>query len=369
MKVGIVTWHHNPNYGGILQAYALQEVVKSFGYEVEFINYRPELRGIKSKTIRMIKDLYISFFHSKLYKGRKLQYKFIDENLDVGETFFVYEDLCSVADDLYDVGICGSDQIWSNNQGFVDPYYYLDFLSEHKRISYAPSIGYNRIDKKLEKDFIKKVKEIRFLSIREEKGADIIEDLAGLKAEVVLDPTFLFRKNDWLTKLENIKDIIPKEDYLLLYLLGNNRNKINYAKKLSEILGVRLIAIETKDTDLSGVNTVYGDPLDFVNLINNAKYVLTDSFHGLALSINLEKEFGVFKRFDDEEKISQNSRIYNILNKFNLHHRLVEENDDPGTFLEQSVDYSYVNSILEDERKKSLFFLSEAIKKIGQENK
>lgn len=364
MKIGIVTWHHNPNYGGLLQAYALQETIKKLGYNPEFVNYRPDLNTFKKRIIRKFKDIYMMLFRPGIYNSRKLQYKFIDEKFSLSKLYYFYDDLCAEADMIYDAGVCGSDQIWSNNTGSVIPFYYLDFLDESKRISYAPSIGYNKIPDDLVKDFKKYVEKIRFLSIREEKGAEIIKEITGRNAEVVLDPSLLLNKTEWLEEIKDKKPISPKEKYILLYILGDNKEQVEYAKRFSKITGLKLIAIETKYGKVKDLELYSGDPFDFVELVKNASYILTDSFHGLSFSINLERQFVVFKRFSDDDKISQNSRIYNILRKLQLENRLISSDQSVSFLIDNIIDYSLVRPLLESERERSLEFLSRSINSV-----
>lgn len=363
-KIGIVTWHYNPNYGGLLQAYALQETIKKLGYNPEFVNYRPDINTLKKRTIRKLKDTYIMFVKPEIHTGRKSKYKFVEEKLNVGKLYYSYDDLSNEADEVYDVGICGSDQIWSNNTGIVNPLYYLTFVDERKRISYAPSIGYNKIPDNIREEFKEYVDKIRYLSVREEKGAEIIKSITGRDAKVVLDPSLLISKEEWLKEIKTKHRISPNGKFILLYILGDNYEHVEYAKKLSEYTGYEIIALETKNSRLKGLKTFSGDPFDFIELINNASYVLTDSFHGVAFSINLEKQFVAFKRFKDNELTSQNSRIYNILNKTDLKDRLIST-DEPVTFLENNIiDYNIVRPLLEAERKLSTDFLLKSIESV-----
>lgn len=363
-KIGIVTWHYSPNYGGLLQAYALQETIKKLGYNPQFVNYRSDINTFKKRIIRRLKDIYIMFAKPGIHKGRKLKYKFIDEKLNIGKLYYSYDDLSNEADIAYDAVICGSDQIWSNNTGRVNPLYYLTFINERKRISYAPSIGYNKIPDNICGEFREYVNKITCLSVREEKGAEIIKSITGREAEVVLDPSMLISKEEWLEEIKNKNIVLPNKKYILLYILGDNDDHIEYAKKISKHTGYEIIAFETKKSKLKGIKTFSGDPFDFVELMNNASYVLTDSFHGVAFSIILEKQFVAFKRFKDNELISQNSRIYNILNKMNLKDRLIST-DESVFFLENNIiDYNIIRPLLEVERKLSIDFLSNSIESV-----
>ncbi|MGI6608090.1 MAG: polysaccharide pyruvyl transferase family protein [Erysipelotrichaceae bacterium] len=363
-KVGIVTWHWSPNYGGLVQAYALQETIKKLGYEPEFVNYREDLSTFKKRIIRKLKDFYIMLLQPSLYRSRQKNYDFIADKLNVGKLYYSYEKLADEADGIYDACVCGSDQIWSNNRGYVDPFYYLDFISENKRISYAPSIGYDKVADNLEKDFKKYVDKIRFLSVREEKGSEIIKNITNRAAKVVLDPSFLLDKKDWLKKIENKSKIAPDEKYIFLYILRYNKDYVDFVRDLSEKTGYRIVTLEIKNIKLDGIETINCNPLDFIELVNNASYIATDSFHGLALSINLEKQFVVFKRFKDDEEICQNSRIYNILSKAGLMDRLISSNT-PVTFLEDNeINYDSVAPLINKERTQSMKFLSSSLESV-----
>jgi hypothetical protein len=362
-KIGIVTWHYNPNYGGLLQAYALQETIKKIGYKPEFINYRHDLNTFKKRLIRRIKDIYMMLFRHEIYSGRRKKLKFVKNNLSVSPPCYSYDNLKENANKIYNAGVCGSDQIWSNNNG-VNTFYYLEFLNQEKRISYAPSIGYNFIPDSIQGQFKEYVQSIKHLSIREEKGAEIIKSITGRDAKVVLDPSLLLTKTEWLKVIKGKERVSPTEKYILLYILGDNEEQVKYAKQLSRSTGYKLIALETKYGKIKDLEVINGDPFDFVELVNNASYVLTDSFHGVAFSINFEKQFAVFKRFKDDEKKSQNSRIYNILNKTKLIDRLITA-DRLVSFIEQnSIDYKDIRPLLEAERQYSLDFLTESIKDI-----
>ena len=361
VTVGIVTWYNNPNYGSLLQAYALQETIKKLGYNPEFVNYRPDMNTFKKRIVRKLKDVYIMFLRPEKHTGRKIKFKFIEEKLNIGKLYYSYDDLSNEADNIYDIGVCGSDQIWSNNTGTVNPFYYLTFLDERKRISYAPSIGYNKIQDSIRDEFRICVNGIRFLSIRETQGADIIKSITCRDAKVVLDPSLLLNKSEWLEKIKDKKCVSPDGKYILLYILGDNEEHVRYAKQLSKGTGYKLIAINTKYGRIKDLDVVYGDPFDFVELVNNASYVLTDSFHGVAFSINLEKQFVVFKRFKDDDLISQNSRIYNILEKTNLKDRLISADESISFVQNNKIDYDKVIPLLEKERKISIDFLSKSL--------
>ena len=192
MKIGIVTWHKG-NIGSTLQAFALCETIKKLGYDPVLINYvtnsaAPYVRGIRN-----------ILFHACFLKSgltRDKTYRFISQRTNETQDM-LYRELVDCSKN-YDAFVCGSDQIW-NCVGGVDPVYFLQFAPEKKRISYAPSIGLKNIQEAYQKRFCEYVKSIPYLSIREESGARIIYNLTGLVPKVVLDPTLLLRKTEWLS--------------------------------------------------------------------------------------------------------------------------------------------------------------------------
>ncbi len=356
-----MTWYDNPNYGGVLQAYALQKTLESLGYDSEFISCFPERRSLSYKLSRFLKDCVIFASMPRVHQSRKRIYEFIKNNLKVSPAYTTYEQLESEASRRYSAAICGSDQIWSNIGGYVNPLYYLTFIDEKKRIAYAPSIGYNRVQADCTATFREYVGGIKFLSVREKQGEALIKDIVGRDAKVVLDPSMLLTKKEWEAKVLSADAITLELPYIFCYFRHNNDQFVEYARRLSEFTGYRIIAVDTSFPSLRGIRTVVADPLDFVWLINNASYVLTDAFHGTAFSINLGKQFGVFKRFHDDDPINQNSRVHNILEKTHLESRLITF-DTPIDFLvQEEIDYDLVDPLLDSERRESLTYLASAM--------
>lgn len=361
-KIAIVTWHNNMNYGGTLQAYALQKTLETLGLDSEFINYSP--RAKSGSIIRFLKDRVIFFYKPIMYRSRVKMHKFMKDNLIISPPYYTYSELMDVAKEKYSAAICGSDQIWSNSNGKIEPLFYLTFIDQEKRIAYAPSIGYNKIPNGIVTEFKKYVNEIRFLSVREQKGAELIKDICGRTAKVVLDPSFLLTKEQWEMEIKDKNKIAPDHKYILCYLLGNNSECLDYVRQVSKFTGYEIIAIESRGLKIKGVKRIVADFLDFVELINDATYILTDSFHGVAFSIILEKQFGVFKRFKDDDPISQNSRIDNILNKTDLKSRLINTQTQLDYFDKEIIDYNNVKALLEFERNESLNYLANALNEV-----
>jgi hypothetical protein len=362
-KIAIVTWYRNGNYGGTLQAYALQKTLESMGFDSEFINFCPELKSISYRVERFLKDVVIFCYKPKLYKSREKIYKFVRDNLKASPPYYSYNQLSDIAEERYWAAICGSDQIWATVGGKVEPLNYLTFINEGKRIAYAPSIGYKRISEQSKDTFKEYVNNIRFLSIREKRGAEIIKEITGRNAQVVLDPSLLLTREQWEKEIQQTQTnkLLSKKEYIFCYFLGRSSEYAKWAHELSEHTGYSLVTLESKRSIFRGIEKAIADPFGFLQLINNAAYVLTDSFHGTAFSINFGKQFGVFKRFKDDDPICQNSRIYNILEKTCLENRLITGETPISSFVEEKIDYNLVHTLLDKERQRSLEYLKEAI--------
>lgn len=362
-KVGIMTWYKYRNYGTALQCAALFQNIKQLGYEPSLISYNtsvnkyvfPEresmINTIKSFVQQRLDSTYSSCEKEKLF-NEFLENRIVETDLRTN-----YSDLYYL-NQIFDAFVCGSDQIWSPTRSFDDKYY-LSFVKDgKKKISYAPSFGTSEINNPEQKKVIKLLLErFDYLSVREQKGAEIVEDLIGKKPEIVLDPTLLLNTYEWddYCCVDSIKKIAS--DYILCYFLGNQKKYIKNVQQISKTMGVPyyIIPISNFQAKQSYKVPFEVGPAEFVSLIKNAKYVCTDSFHGMAFAINYNIPFTIYKRFSDKAKTSENSRIYNLLDMFNMQSRLNED-----CYLNK-IDYKSCNEKLEKLRYKSKEYLLTAL--------
>jgi coenzyme F420-reducing hydrogenase beta subunit len=355
-KVGLMTWFSHNNYGSVLQAFALKKIIESHGYNVEFINYEPKVR--KKTLFDMKPSYYYNQILNKIYL-KKYAKNFLNIN-DIYEEFrhkhFIISNKCEGYKDLvevcnqYQFVVCGSDQIWSPN--VFDINYFLPFLEPNKKIAYAPSIGVSNISNEFILNKIKKlVSDFKNISFREENA---IELLSCNNAKWVLDPTLLLTKDEWINTL-NLKKYHKK--YILCYFLSDNKKFNKVANKLAKVTGLDIKYIPVNKNTLYKKNDIAWEtgPKEFVELIYNASYVLTDSFHGALFSIIFNKEFNIFERFKNTNLESQNSRVYNILNKMNLNSRLISSFNQIN--INNQINYTEVNDKLEKYRSDSLNYL------------
>lgn len=357
-KIGIVTWYDRGyNYGSTLQAYAMQMILQKMGYSSEFINFHPERQKISKRTKEVLKRIYLYLFNRNVYETWEKMDDWIESHLIISEKYDSYEQLKSKSL-KYDAVICGSDQIWNNSSGIINPFYYLQFINESKRIAYAPSIARDYIDKNLQDTFCDYVKGIKYLSIRETQGAELIKNITGREAKVVLDPTLLVDKHEWESKLSDDYELKNKR-YIFCYLLTKNDKHYKAIAELSNKLNIEVVTPTLLNRhDKTSKNV---DFFAFLNLIRYANYVVTDSFHGVAFSLNFCKQFAVFQRFPDSYKETQNSRIYNILNEFGLNDRLVTDNNNLESIIKKNINYEDIKIKLKKKREDSLQYLKNSL--------
>ena len=354
-KVGLMTWFTFNNYGSVLQAYALGEIIKTNGLSVEYIDYQPK---VKPKNIfddsliinfeKLLERINLSKITSKKETICKKFDAFRDE-FSKSNKCYSFTDLKMLCNS-YDYLVCGSDQIWSPNA--YDENYFLIFSDSANKIAYSPSFGVSDIhDKLLKSRIIDMVSDFKNVSVREENGKKILEDNSICKT---LDPTLLLSSNSW-DKLLNLKKTNNKK-YILCYFLGKNSRYYKIANRLAQINNYDLLIIPTNEMSLRNHGKILEDcgPKEFINYIKNADLVLTDSYHGMLFSINYNKEFIVFERFKNNKE-SQNSRIYNTLKEFSLEDRLYKE-ESTCLFL-TNINYDIVNQKLNKLRKNSLDYL------------
>ena len=369
--VAIITLIGYFNYGNRLQNYALQEIIKEFGFSVETIKVIHEKDNIKIKKVKILnqilnihlKELF-NKLHNKLwiYMNKKEMVISIDLRnkvfkhftLDnIIETNFIISNnnIPENLSNCYDYFITGSDQVWNPNYNFGSSIYFLTFAEKYKRISYAPSFGVSEIEPEFIENYKEWISGMQKLSVRENDGAKIIKELTGRDALVLVDPTLLLTKEKWLSIAKEANNK-PKENYLLTYFLGgvpdNYKKQIRTIIKENKLKVINLGDIREKETYRTG-------PSEFIDYINSCSFFCTDSFHGTVFSILLEKPFIVYKRIGSA---SMYSRINTLLDKFDLNSRKAENISLEDIF---EIDFSHVPPILEAERKKALDYLKNAL--------
>lgn len=373
MKVDIITRHSVPNYGSLLQSYATQKVIEEMGFESEIINYtRYEERYknlvntlIKGKKwdkniiTRIIYKMIQEPNYTKMYrKFEKYRKNFLKESK------LEYGNLQELKDNIpeADVYCSGSDQIWGKI-GTVeyDEAYFLKFIEDRTKrcIAYSSSFGKEEIDGILEKNINKLLKNYSDILVREDTAKSILKKHGIENVEQVLDPTLLLNKEQWSNLANKVKN--KQKKYILVYQLHDNKSFDKYAKEFSKKTGLKLLRISPSIYHItrSGKLIYLPNQYEFLSLFQNAEYVLTDSFHATVFSI-------IFNRkFVDILPGKTSTRITSILKLTGLQDRILTKYDD-FSFINKNIDFSECNTIIENERKRSIELLKKAI--IGENN-
>lgn len=322
-KIGILTWTRYWNYGSLLQAYAIYTAVSEQGFDTCLIDYAPSSKAKLYNQIRYCNSpsLYFWKIRSGLYdrlvadqaalaaKHKKMR-DFIEGRTKMTETASDPDGLKRVAS-RFDTLICGSDQIWTPVS--FHPEYYLSFAADDvRKIAYAPSFGVERIAG-AKKDMIAGlINRFDFLSVREEQGRRIIEELTGKNAFVAADPVFLLPKKHW----ERIA-VKPKttEPYVFYYILQSEK-VYPLAEEYAHQKGIAVLGInESRKGIGASPEKMIADasPAEFIGMILSSELVVTDSYHGLLFSLIFNKPVRIVRRFSDSSSFSQNSRVDSIL--------------------------------------------------------
>jgi len=363
-KASIITLQYIDNYGSVLQTYATQEVMRNYGYEGEIVNYTREnyrYSFLKQDTFdryRKRNDIFSNYLFAKLlqirwcfiFKKRARVFdRFRNERLNLSKE---YSSLAELKENppIADIYVTGSDQVWNNeyNNGILGEYY-LEYSPAHlPKIALSASMGVENVkdeDLDLMKTYLLKYNGI---SVREHSVMEILKKAGYEKVVHVIDPTLMLTKNDWVNKFQ-LKEGFS--NYVLMYQLNENPCMIEFAEKIALDNNLKLVIISSKSKkarcSYKVVKNCYTE--EFLNLVYNARYVITDSFHGTAFSFNFNKEVYVFypPRY--------NTRIKSFLKLVQSEHRLVENCFDWDKYNE--IDFLKVNKILNNEREKVDKFL------------
>lgn len=368
--IGLVIWLGNGNYGTSLQAYALYKFLTDKGYTCKVIS-RFDYRTFKLKSyVRLLfRVLGIQSLRERLKIRRstsiRKQIKLRKFNKEVYSTQHIdspwqYKKMLK----QIDVFCVGSDQVWNAYYNF-SPFNFLDFAGNKKRISYASSVGTTDLPGQYKDEIKNLLLKFNHISLREETGRQAVEKLTGRNdVKKVLDPTFLLKATQWqnLSRKANIDFEVPQK-YMFVYLIGDRDNYPKQVEVLKQKLGIeKLIVVPSAENpNLKITDAItYRDAAiaEFIYLLQNATWICTDSFHATALSINMQKNFTEFLRFEDKDKASQNNRIYDVLNTFGLQDRLYNEEIDKWA---NPINYEKSSEILENLRKDSADWLANAI--------
>jgi len=367
-KVALISYHNEPNYGTMLQAYALYKVIYKLGFQSEYISYTSQpfgwlrfyfqfmnvirhpsylLNRILKKSVRKNE---FSFFKTDEFKNIMDAYtKWYQQYIPHTSIIYTHQNI-SFLEEQYDSFIVGSDQTWSPYRNEKYPSFYFNYLmfvnDNNKKNAYAPSFGTLSLSSEYCNKIRKQLKTFKHLSCRERTNSDYLSEKHSLPITTVLDPTLLLNSNEWDEVSNHIQ--MPSK-YILCYILGEKESISKFAEKLGKEQGIPVFYILTRPYYLGKKNLLNNvGPGEFLSLICNASYVCTDSFHGTIFSINYNVPFYSFTKRESTENINDNDRIKEILSEFNLLDRFREDNNFNTAI--KAIDFYSINKQLESKR-------------------
>jgi len=390
-KVGIVSCYFQHNYGSMLQAYATQMALDKLNVENETINisgFNGEIKKAKIKYFikaSLTSDILLSKFgmarNALIKKNSKSDYAgksklrnerfnaFGKKRFRLSEEYSSKVDLSVKCRENYSAMLVGSDQLWLPGNIAAD-YYTLNFVSEEvNSIAYATSFGQSALPKDSAKKASIFLRRIKHIGVREESGQKLVKELTGRKVPVVCDPTLLFTGEEWMS-IQKEKAIF-REPYILCYFLGNNPPHREFARKLKQETGCKIVALAHLDEyvkcddEYADLTPYDVDPADFLNLIRNASYVCTDSFHCSAFSILYRRTFFTFRRYSKKTRQSTNSRLDTLFNMTGITGCIMNGDEDVSQCLEQKINFDLAHENLGRARKESYAYLIKALANEG----
>ena len=372
-KIAIITFTGGANYGNRLQNYALQEALKNYSENVYTLNCctSDDILGWH-KFLFAMKHVIKKISgkpHRLLYFKRKSAFdEFNKKYINFSNIYLKNNKAPKKIDSIFDVFVCGSDQIWNTNYKIVRDNinnYLLSFAKEGKKVSFAASFGTKDVNSGYRECFRKELMKFDAISVRENNGVDIVKDLSGRDAVVMPDPTMLLSKQDWDVIAKKPCYVKDGEKYVLTYFLGKKPDNFDlHIKKIQEQKGIQKtinLDIEFFDTkQMSDKETYITSPEEFIWLISNAECVLTDSYHATVFSIIYGTQFCVYERNMKGKNSSIGSRIDTLLEMFGLT-EFKDDRNSPNIF-PQEYDTAHCVEIFRKRREDAYTFLDEVFK-------
>lgn len=352
-KVGIITINDaKPNFGNKLQNYAGVKVFEKLGCRVSTILTEKQIdvtRFYARRILNFLSGYHLSenqYFWQRFCRYHEFDRRYLHLSRELLEQ--------KKPEECYDYFALGSDQVWNTDWWYTDikkNAFLLKFAKSEQKVCLAPSFGFEELPDGWKADFAESLNTFEYLSVREEKGAEIIQKLIGRKAEVVLDPTLMVEVSEWRKLEKKLKLKNRKKPYILKYFIGDQAEEnVKAICELSRKKGMDIYEmLDENDKDLYSAG-----PREFLYLIDHAELICTDSFHATVFSILFGKPFVVFDRKEDNVA-NLNSRIDTLLNRLKIEKKKIQDDD---VF---QCDYKAAYRCLENEKKASYSYLKKSL--------
>lgn len=378
-KIGQITLY-NYNYGSTLQCYATQQIVSELGYQCVLFCIK-ENRGIRAKGIYLIRALvkmatypqYGKEFLRMMQAQRKRALSSLSEQDFQGMETFINEEIHRIwlsypemkkraRSEEYKAFLSGSDQIWNGSWFLRNHTFFLRFAPKKKRIAWAPSFGTDKVAVYNKKRFQEDLKAYRCLSVREESGKAIIRQLTGRASIQLVDPVLQISADKWRKSYIGKSGCMIPRNYVFCYFLNEpGEAALKYLNQCCED-GMKVLAFASGYECLKKLPRVVfegGSPWNYLQLMDQAEKVCSDSFHALAFSLIFHKDMQIFQRKYSHGS-DQSERIISLLGKLNLSERFVGGRNGVVE-TEKCIDFGKVDKMLEEERLKAVAYLQAAL--------
>ena len=382
MKIGILTQPLHTNYGGLLQAFALQKYLREMGHEVLTVDYTRKPRAwlapyrlARRCAAKFVFRRNVSLFPKPLPQGAgKFTQRFIEENIRTTKKIFAPARERDFAEYGFEAFVVGSDQTWRPAYSPYMPTFFLDFLGSDtgtRRVAYASSFGKDEWEftPAMTKICAPLAKKFHAISVREDSGVSLCEKYLGVPAEHVIDPTMLLSKEDYcgIVARDEARGGLKKRapaKRLFAYVLDEAPEKRALIANVAGTLGVAAEEIMPRRKDLTAGTAAYPPVSAWLRGFRDSEFVVTDSFHGCVFSIIFNKPFTAIGNASRGM-----SRFRSLLKMFGLENRLILTDEDSeklqervSSLISEKIDWETVNDIRSREQEHSRVFLEKSLK-------
>ena len=367
MKIAILTLSASDNCGSLLQAYAMQTVLKThFGADVDVLDFRCENSRdmydlLPRRPWKYPRRTLNNLLHFPTVARQKKDYEAFRRNvLHASQKRFSNGTELSAAAGDYDLILCGSDQVWNVNIPDFDPAYFLGWAGDTRRVAYAPSLGGCDFsgfpDQQLLKQWLLKFSAI---STREQVGVDSVKEVAGLEIPVVPDPTLLISAEEWQAIPQ---EPLVKEPYIFYYSWAYEDEELNrVVQRYAESRGLEVYVIDAfkwpkrKPRNYGFKMAPSGGPQTFLNLMKYADFAFVQSFHGVIFAYMMGRDFYLL---DNRPAGNMDNRLASILKLLNVEDRVARCVED---ITGDRMDYTAIPETLKQSRDTGFAYLEKAL--------
>ena len=352
MRIGILTFSNAFNLGAALQAYSLQKALAEMGNDAELIDYRcpaieamHKMRPVFHLRIGMKLRIY-NLVYNMVFIPRRIRYIRFRGYSKRSKVYS--KETITETNGKYDLFITGSDQVFNLKLTGNDTTFFLDFVEKGKKVAYAGSMGAYQMENK--EQYLAYMNSFDSLSVREKTSADLLKSESGISVDVMPDPVFLHSGEEW-KNLCGVKDKKALK-YVLIYALFEDKDLYEIAGRVARKYGMRIVAITKVLRPLCKVDRVIRNagPREFIELIANAAYVVTNSFHGTAFSLIFEKQFMILL------PPTAPDRIIDLLNTIGLREQIYM-----GSINDGDIDYTQIKDRINAFKQRGKHYLRKII--------